>query len=1728
MPAIALPAYALPVGAPQLPANVDVFAPSFATTAPSSAAPVISEWTRTAGPGESVVLTGDQFTRWTDSAAGADTQIWVYAQTTSGNGTYVAANIQHLAGDSELIVTIPPSVPSGSMFLIWVQNNDGVSAPVAINQTETWWIGPNATAAGETIGVYGQNLSRTGSSWKVGDAGSAPASVWVESVTTGVGQWATVVAVDPYRVDFVVPTGLANGNYRAWVHNGHGGAYGWGQPQEFTVRSAQDNGTGWTGPTFQVTSFGAIANDGIDDTLAVQAALSAAAAVPYSTVQLPAGTLLISQRLTVPANVRLKGAGMDATTLKGVASESFSKYLIYNDGSRATNNIEIRDLTIDSGATLSADGTAYVGGITSLIYCKDQSDNRFTNVRLYSPAGEAFTFGNATVLSASRWFLNNCQVISRGNTIILGNQVFLSGTTFWGTNDAPYAIYNSGGQGLSVSYCTASSLNDSDPSKGAGWGQRFFTNTSSISGTREQYFAFNGISKLGVRPTSDPNYSNNVGEALLWEGNLSQYIGYATSATAGTITLGDFSSVPSSSYGSFNDGFHYASIVSGTGVGQMRRIASFDAATFTFALDSAWNVIPDVTSKISIMNPSERIVVFKNSITGIQENVDRVNRNGSAGIMMFGGSNNVIVDGNTITSTRLAVSIWSMSRNEAFGVANQPIQLLQPSNFNLIVRNTINNSRRALGLFTAVADSTSANAPTAQAENRTLIGNVLRANSVTTAIDVGFEVAHFSTFQEWSSNQTVASNVFESNVLKNAPIGIDLDVARTFNYSTSSSMPRIDGLLLLNNTVTRGTATLTGSKGVETGSGQNVLMIGNSVTNFATQFAGVKTANLVEAPLRVLDVTIAYGQSRSLNFTFYNVSQTALSWTLSSNVPWLSFSSGGSGTTQPQALATVNATVDGSYFSAPTETSGLVSIVRNGVVLMQLQVVVHVVPPPATAIVAGPSTLARQFSFTFAAVDVAYGGTSFTYDIDWNGDGVYDQSTQGANFLIVTRMFAAGGTTTLRFRATSVSGMSSVSELVFDPNVRRSYFVGSYGDDAVSFVSLANDILRVDLSRVAGVTLNSSRYFAGVVGPLSADGGMGNDLISAQSVTNLAASLTGGGGNDTLIGGNLNDTLSAGAGNDSLDGGAGDDILDGGADNDTYAFSGSSQGTDQLIDEAGELDYISFAKFATGVTFNLGNATQTVAAGTTIVLPSSTRIEGIIGSNYADLLTGNGSANILRGLGGNDTLNGLGGDDVYDYAENDSGNDVIAEPVGYGNDRLNFANYNQGVTVNLSAGTASSSGLNVSFADATAIESVTGSPFNDRLTASSLATVLQGMGGDDTLTGGNGNDTLEGGAGSDILDGRRGDDSLVGGSGGDLYKFSRYGSENLGTDRLSEEASNASNEFDILDFSSFNAGVTARLDSNLPQLVHGSLTVQLNEPLHFEAAFGSAYNDVLTGNSITNIIHGGAGNDLMAGGDGDDLLLGGEGNDTLRGETGSDMLFGEAGDDTLEGGSGNDMYSFVHANSSQPADLGTDTIVEGTGTQNDLYDILYFGGFSESISVNLGTTGLQNISPNLRLSLSSTDALEIVVGTNGNDLIYGNGRTNLLMGLGGNDLLYGLGQRDILVGGQGADVLDGGTAQDILVAGDFDLVSDTLDSIFGVLNEWRSSRNYYTRIFNLTGVGMEPLLNGNSYLQVSSTLFDDDEVDTLIGGIDDLDWFFSDFGEDIVLDLQAGELDTDL
>jgi len=179
---------------------------------------------------------------------------------------------------------------------------------------------------------------------------------------------------------------------------------------------------------------------------------------------------------------------------------------------------------------------------------------------------------------------------------------------------------------------------------------------------------------------------------------------------------------------------------------------------------------------------------------------------------------------------------------------------------------------------------------------------------------------------------------------------------------------------------------------------------------------------------------------------------------------------------------------------------------------------------------------------------------------------------------------------------------------------------GDYGVDTVSYAHLSTAIA-ADLN--TGVVTNSEGNdtlveVEHVIGTSAAD--------SIQWVPNTSTSYTY---TDLILeGGAGNDTLTGSEGDDTLVGGAGNDILNGGGTSTYY------------------VDIADYSSSTSAVTVNLGSGTAT---GTAIGTDSLSSIEGVIGSNSADKLTGSaGQADYLTGGLGADTLDG-GVDSFTDY-----------------------------------------------------------------------------------------------------------------------------------------------------------------------------------------------------------------------------------------------------------------------------------------------------------------------------------------------------------------------------------------------------------------------------------------------------------------------------------------------
>ena len=427
--------------------------------------------------------------------------------------------------------------------------------------------------------------------------------------------------------------------------------------------------------------------------------------------------------------------------------------------------------------------------------------------------------------------------------------------------------------------------------------------------------------------------------------------------------------------------------------------------------------------------------------------------------------------------------------------------------------------------------------------------------------------------------------------------------------------------------------------------------------------------------------------------------------------------------------------------------------------------------------------------------------------------------------------------------------------------------------------------------------------------------GSGNDsLVGADT----SSQLEGGAGSDTMVGGTASDTLIGGDGNDNLNGGDGADTLFGGAGSDSIV---GGSGNDELIGGGGNdtldggsgFNCADYTSETTNLSINLkaGVATGRDASGIAAVgTDSLINIQEACAGSGNDSIVGADTSSQLEGGAGSDTLTGgLASDTLYGGDGNDvvnagAGDDLIIGGDGAGDDNydggsgrdtVKYTSALDGITVNLAAGSATSSlggdaaGIGTDILNS--IENVIAGYHNDLIIGSADKNTILGEAGNDTIFGGDGRDILSGGEGNDYLDGGAGADLLMGGTGDDIYII----------DSLKDV---------IIEQSGWDTIKTQNLNE-----------INLQRYRGIEAAeYTGTGSATLTGNQSSNL---------------------------LIGSTGADTLTGKFGNDTLSGAGGSDKFVF---NAKLDAQLNFDQITDfSTGSDKLVLDKTIFMRFTSAV-----------------------------------------------------------------------------------------------------------------------------------------------------------------------------------
>jgi hypothetical protein len=263
------------------------------------------------------------------------------------------------------------------------------------------------------------------------------------------------------------------------------------------------------------------------------------------------------------------------------------------------------------------------------------------------------------------------------------------------------------------------------------------------------------------------------------------------------------------------------------------------------------------------------------------------------------------------------------------------------------------------------------------------------------------------------------------------------------------------------------------------------------------------------------------------------------------------------------------------YFYIPLQTAGTQSITVTDLATPGLTATLSGIRVLPRATISGPSAGFRNqaLTFTLGADSGLPAGTVYTYAIDWNNDGVVDQTVTGPSGTTVNHTYAATGwygvgvTATVHIGAVDYSSYTAYQGVAIfavtvtiqadagDASKRELVVEGTADADSLTLSRGSGNAIDLIISGylVASYTAPGGAAF----GHLLMYGYGGDDSLYLNSNLTVPALLFGGDGNDYLNadGSSANNVLVGGAGADGLYGGSGRDLLIGGLGADTLRAS---------------------------------------------------------------------------------------------------------------------------------------------------------------------------------------------------------------------------------------------------------------------------------------------------------------------------------------------------------------------------------------------------------------------------------------------------------------------------------------------------------------------------------------------------------------------------------------------
>lgn len=481
----------------------------------------------------------------------------------------------------------PKSFDASDSSSCRIVNGAGLTSETFIlNEPKVWWLqgdlGADASPGG-WLRLFGRCLDRKGHAEVMLKGGKRDIRL-------------SVTKRDCWSLDTTVPKSVPAGTYTVALSNGSGGRSGWRTAGTVVIRPYQEI---WKSDRFDVTRFGAIPNDGLDDTLALQSALALAATNGGGTVYLPRGRFQCTGTLQIPEHTLLRGESLETTSLYWPDCEEPPENLIEGTSAFGIEELFIHAAKYRNGIVCkneSAGQHELGGGIVSSR--SKPHDITLRRVRLK--------------LIIDQYLLKNTEEYEK-RAYLRGNGLVIRDARFVRVEDCDFYASKEGSSTLYFVLSADHLLIRNCRINGSGWAvvggdKVIFENNDAYNCTYSIAPVCRNL--FWSRNRQHDLFTNNR-ESITHDGARTAFRGIFPASCEGTRLTFNFGNEKVN----FRNGTAYwvgqnVQLVEGRGAGQTRSITAITNNVVT--LDRPWSVAPDATSRFVVAAERQHLIYADN------------------------------------------------------------------------------------------------------------------------------------------------------------------------------------------------------------------------------------------------------------------------------------------------------------------------------------------------------------------------------------------------------------------------------------------------------------------------------------------------------------------------------------------------------------------------------------------------------------------------------------------------------------------------------------------------------------------------------------------------------------------------------------------------------------------------------------------------------------------------------------------------------------------------------------------------------------------------------------------------------------------------------------------------------------------------------------------------------------------------------------------------------------